>query len=169
MGNNVSTYFGRGHDNEWRIFDACHDTPMTIESYKAATVIEHWLTRAQVIEMAYDQSVKNGTAGIVEFKQLDIEQSVAPEQERRAMTIEENAGLLNYSRQQLKHWFDLAKLADTHGVPVDLIYLKCRSENALPVMIEKLPQGSTPRPVSMVEFQEGLDVCIKMLQRKGGS
>ena len=52
------------------------------------------------------------------------------------------------AKQLLKYWFDLARVRDETGLPVDLIYIRCREEDKLPYVIQ---QGKL-RPVTEEEF-----------------
>lgn len=63
-------------------------------------------------------------------------------------------------RQALKYWFDLARVRDETGLPVDLIYLGAVERDALPRVIE----NHQVRPVTEAEFHQGIKDCIAVLQ-----
>ncbi len=71
--------------------------------------------------------------------------------------------LLAWSKKSLDYWMSLARLHDTYGLPVDLIYVHCDMKGALPQVI----QNGSFRPVTSDEFDAGIKDCVKVLQVGG--
>ena len=71
--------------------------------------------------------------------------------------------LLEWSKRSLDYWMSLARLHDTHGLPVDLMYVSCNMKGVLPQVI----QNGKLRPVTSEEFESGIQDCVRVLQVGG--
>lgn len=79
---------------------------------------------------------------------------------------------LSTAESRLRWWFDLANIYDSYGLPVDIIYLKCRDSNCLPFILEKIKDNFgnecwKDRPCTSQEFEDGIEFCVKVRQVGG--
>lgn len=80
-----------------------------------------------------------------------------------SLTPEQLTALVADAQVKMSRWMELAKLRDETGLPIDIIYLKLREHNRLPVIVSH----GVARPVSSDEFEESMCLCIQIRQCGG--
>lgn len=88
------------------------------------------------------------------------------------MENETKFNLVQWSKESLDYWFSLAEIYDSYGLPIDLIFIKCREENKLPQVFQKSTDNDgkeimRPRPVTSDEFEDGIQFCVRVRQAGG--
>ncbi len=86
----------------------------------------------------------------------------------------ENASkfVAQWSKETLEYWLALAEVYDSYGLPIDLIFIKCREENTLPILFQKATENDGkevmfPRFVNSEEFEDGIKFFVRVRQVGG--